>query len=64
MAELRIEADHRLKNARPRSTAGALVIILIWLSLAAATVYWLMSWSELRHASALCASAISCASHK
>jgi uncharacterized membrane protein YkvA (DUF1232 family) len=43
MAELRIEADHRLTNARPRSTAGAVVIVLIWLSLAAATVYWLMS---------------------
>jgi uncharacterized membrane protein YkvA (DUF1232 family) len=43
MAELRIEADHRLTNARPRSTAGAIVIVLIWLSLAAATVYWLIS---------------------
>jgi uncharacterized membrane protein YkvA (DUF1232 family) len=43
MAELRIEADHRLTNARPRSTTGAVVIVLIWLSLAAATVYWLIS---------------------
>jgi uncharacterized membrane protein YkvA (DUF1232 family) len=42
MAELRIEADHRLTNARPRSTTGAVVIVLIWLSLAAATVYWLI----------------------
>ncbi len=43
LAELRIEADHRLTNARPRSAAGAAVIVLIWLSLTAATVYWLTS---------------------
>lgn len=43
MAELRIEADHRLTTPRPRSTIGAVVIVLIWLSLAAATIYWTIS---------------------
>lgn len=40
MTELRVEADHRLFDTRPRNMAGAVVIILIWLSVAAAVFYW------------------------
>src|SRR5674476_911593 len=33
MAELRAEADQRLSDSRPRNMTGAVVIILIWLSI-------------------------------
>ena len=42
LAELRKEAARRLV-ARPRSWAGAVVIILMWLVLLAVTVRWLAS---------------------
>jgi uncharacterized membrane protein YkvA (DUF1232 family) len=41
MVEFRAKADHQLKTARPRSMTGAVVIVLIWLSIAAMIVYWL-----------------------
>ena len=40
MTELRVEADHRLSGTRPRNMTGAVVIILIWISVAAAVYYW------------------------
>jgi uncharacterized membrane protein YkvA (DUF1232 family) len=40
MVELRAQADQRLSENRPRSMTGAVVIILIWLSVAAAVYYW------------------------
>jgi len=42
MVELRAQADHHLSENRPRSMTGAVVIILIWLSIAALAVYWLI----------------------
>ena len=42
MAELRAEADQRLSDRRPRSMTGAVVIVLIWLSIAALAIYWLI----------------------
>jgi uncharacterized membrane protein YkvA (DUF1232 family) len=42
LAELRKEAARRLV-AQPRSWAGALVIILVWLVLLALAVRWLVS---------------------
>ena len=42
MAELRAEADRRLSDSRPRNMTGAVVIILIWLSMIALAVYWLL----------------------
>jgi uncharacterized membrane protein YkvA (DUF1232 family) len=39
MTELRAEADRRLSDGRPRSKAGAVAIVLIWLSAAAAAYY-------------------------
>jgi uncharacterized membrane protein YkvA (DUF1232 family) len=39
MAELRVEADRRLAGKRPRSVAGAVVIVLIWLAVAAALAF-------------------------
>ncbi len=42
MVELRAQADQRLSESRPRSMAGAVVIILIWLSIAIAVAYWLI----------------------
>ena len=41
MAEFRAEAESRLSGNRPRSTMGAVFIVLIWLSIAAMIVYWL-----------------------
>jgi len=42
MVELRTQADHHLSESRPRSMAGAAVIILIWLSIAVAAAHWLI----------------------
>jgi uncharacterized membrane protein YkvA (DUF1232 family) len=42
LADLREEAERRLV-ARPRSWAGAVVIILVWLVLTAIVVRWLVS---------------------
>jgi uncharacterized membrane protein YkvA (DUF1232 family) len=42
MVELRAQADQRLSESRPRSITGAVIIILIWLSIAIAVAYWLM----------------------
>jgi len=42
MTELRAEADRRLSNERPRSIAGAIVIGLIWLSIAAFAIQWMI----------------------
>ena len=43
MTELRAEADLRLSSSRPRSTTGAVVIVMIWLSVVAALAYyWLV----------------------
>jgi len=42
MVELRAQADQNLSEIRPRSMTGAVVIILIWLSIAALAVYWLI----------------------
>jgi len=41
MTELRADADRRLCNTRPRNMTGAIVIILIWLIVAAAVYYWI-----------------------
>jgi len=40
MTELRAEADRRMSGTRPRNMTGAVVIILIWVSVAAAVYYW------------------------
>jgi uncharacterized membrane protein YkvA (DUF1232 family) len=42
MVELRAQADQHLSENRPRSMTGAVVIILIWLSIVALVVYWLI----------------------
>jgi len=42
MVELRAQADQHLTESRPRSMAGAIVIILIWVSIAVAVAYWLI----------------------
>ena len=42
MVELRAQADQHLSESRPRSITGAVIIILIWLSIAIAVAYWLM----------------------
>jgi uncharacterized membrane protein YkvA (DUF1232 family) len=42
MVELRAQADQRLSERRPHNMTGAVVIILIWLSIAAAACYWLI----------------------
>ena len=42
MVELRAQADQRQSVNRPRIMTGAVVIILIWLSMAALTIYWLI----------------------
>jgi uncharacterized membrane protein YkvA (DUF1232 family) len=42
MVELRAQADQRLSESRPRSMTGAVVIILIWVFIATALVYWLI----------------------
>ena len=42
MVELRAQADQHLSENRPRSMAGAVIIILIWLSIAVAIAYWLI----------------------
>ncbi len=42
MAELRAEAERRLASSRPRSVAAAVVIVLLWVAVAAAAVYWLI----------------------
>jgi uncharacterized membrane protein YkvA (DUF1232 family) len=39
MTELRAEADRRMSGTRPRNMTGAVVIILIWVSVAAAVYY-------------------------
>ena len=41
MVELRAQADQHLSENRPRSMTGAVVIILIWLLIAALVVWWL-----------------------
>lgn len=41
MSDLRGEADRRLSDGRPRSIAGAAIIGLIWLSIAAVAVRWI-----------------------
>ena len=38
MEELRVEADRRLSAGSPRSTWGFVIVVLIWLALAAALV--------------------------
>ena len=43
MVELRAQADQHLSENRPRSMTGAVVIILIWLSIVALVVYWLIN---------------------
>jgi uncharacterized membrane protein YkvA (DUF1232 family) len=40
MAELREEAERRLSGTRPRNTAGAVAIAVIWLCLAGLVVCW------------------------
>jgi uncharacterized membrane protein YkvA (DUF1232 family) len=40
MTELRADADRRLTAACPRNMTGAIVIVLIWLIVAAAVYYW------------------------
>ncbi|MBE0558257.1 MAG: DUF1232 domain-containing protein [Proteobacteria bacterium] len=42
MVELRAQADQHLSENRPRSMTGAVVIILIWLFIAALAVWWLI----------------------
>ena len=42
IVELRAQADQHLSENRPRSMTGAVVIILIWLSIVALVVYWLI----------------------
>jgi len=42
MMELRAQADQHLSENRPRSMTGAVVIILIWLSIVSLVVYWLI----------------------
>jgi uncharacterized membrane protein YkvA (DUF1232 family) len=42
IVELRAQADQHLSENRPRSMTGAVVIILIWLSIFALVVYWLI----------------------
>ena len=42
MVELRAQADQHLSENRPRSMTGAVVIILIWLSIVALVVCWLI----------------------
>jgi uncharacterized membrane protein YkvA (DUF1232 family) len=43
MMELRAQAEQRLSENRPRDMTGAVVIVLIWLSIAAAAAYyWLI----------------------
>src|SRR5512135_3517057 len=42
MVELRARADQHLSENRPRSLTGAVVIILIWLCIAALVVLWLI----------------------
>ena len=42
MVELRAQADQHLSEIRPRSMTGAVVVILIWLSIVALVVYWLI----------------------
>lgn len=42
MVELRAQADQHLSENRPRSMTGAVVIILIWLSIVSLVVYWLI----------------------
>ena len=42
MMELRAQADQRLSESRPRNMTGAVVIILIWLSIAGLAIYWLI----------------------
>lgn len=43
MSELRGEADRRLSDKRPRSIAGAFIIGLIWISIAAITIHWMVN---------------------
>jgi len=42
IVELRAQADQHLSENRPRSMTGAVVIILIWLSIVSLVVYWLI----------------------
>jgi uncharacterized membrane protein YkvA (DUF1232 family) len=42
MVDLRGEADRRLSENRPRSIAGAVFIGLIWLSIAALAIHWVV----------------------
>jgi uncharacterized membrane protein YkvA (DUF1232 family) len=42
MVELRAQADQHLSENRPRNMTGAVVIVLIWLSIAVLLVYWLI----------------------
>jgi len=42
MMELRAQAEQQLSESRPRNITGAVIIILIWLSIAALAVYWLI----------------------
>ena len=43
MSELRGEADRRLSDELPRSIAGAVIIGLIWLSIAALGIRWMVN---------------------
>ena len=42
MTDLRREADRRLSDDRPRSIAGAVIIALIWLSITALAIHWMV----------------------
>ena len=42
MVELRAQADQHLSENRPRSMTGAVIIILIWVSIAVVVAYWLV----------------------
>ena len=43
MADLRREAEHRLAGQRPKSMAGAVVIIVLWLAIAFAALWWFLA---------------------
>ena len=42
MVELRAQADLSMSENRPRNMTGAIVIILIWMCIAALVVWWLI----------------------
>ncbi len=48
MAEARLRAQESLREGRPVSRTAAVVIVLIWLVLAAAAVYWVVRIASAR----------------